>query len=216
MNLTEKTSIRVCIVALLVCFAAAVPSVAGAAGGTAHCSSGQVDIGSTCTARNAVAAKIRSITRSVMKSEDAKGVILRVDVGNDTVVNQGFGISQIGAPVTADMKFRPGSMAIPMLTTIALQLQQQGPSQSRRHALEVVSELSQCEPGDVAHALERHVRVTPTSSRRILRSRLRSLRSRSGSGPTMSCCGTRSRCRSSVTPARASTTRTPTSSCWAT
>ena len=70
--------------------------------------------------------QIVSLTQGVMTKEDAKGVILRVDVGNDTVVNQGLGISQVGSPVTPDMKFRPGSMAIPMLTTLALQLQEQG------------------------------------------------------------------------------------------
>jgi CubicO group peptidase (beta-lactamase class C family) len=60
-----------------------------------------------------------------MAKDDAKGVVLRVDVGNDTVVNKGLGISQIGSPVTPDMKWRPGSMAIPVLTTLVLQLQEQ-------------------------------------------------------------------------------------------
>ena len=31
-----------------------------------------------------------------MEQDDAKGVVLRVDVGNDTVVNKGLGISQFG------------------------------------------------------------------------------------------------------------------------
>ena len=32
------------------------------------------------------------ITQGVMEKEDAKGVVLRVDIGNDTVVNKGLGI----------------------------------------------------------------------------------------------------------------------------
>ena len=31
-----------------------------------------------------------------MEKDDAKGVVLRVDFGNDTVVNKGLGLSQFG------------------------------------------------------------------------------------------------------------------------
>ena len=90
------------------------------------CSSNQIDIGGTCTSKAEVSKQIISITQGVMQKEDAKGVLLRVDVDNGTVVNMGLGDSQEGVPATPDMKFRPGSMAIPMLTTLVLQLQEQG------------------------------------------------------------------------------------------
>ncbi len=90
------------------------------------CSSNQIDIGGTCTSKAEVSKQIISITQGVMQKEDAKGVLLRVDVDNGTVVNTGLGDSQEGVPATPDMKFRPGSMAIPMLTTLVLQLQEQG------------------------------------------------------------------------------------------
>jgi hypothetical protein len=47
-----------------------------------------------------------------MTENDAKAVILRVDVGDTTVVTLGLGASQAGVPATAGMKFRPGAMAI--------------------------------------------------------------------------------------------------------
>jgi D-alanyl-D-alanine carboxypeptidase len=122
----KKTGVRGVVVAAIVCVAAGVlPATAGAAT-SAKCSSKQVDIGGTCTSKKEVAQQILSITQGVMEKEDAKAVLLRVDFGNDTVVNKGLGISQEGVPATPDMKFRPGSMAIPMLTTLALQLQEQG------------------------------------------------------------------------------------------
>jgi CubicO group peptidase (beta-lactamase class C family) len=122
----KKTGVRGLVVAAIVCVAGGLlPTTAGAATG-AKCSSSQVDIGGTCTSKKEVQQKIVSITEGVMKQFDAKGVVLRVDFGNDTIVNKGLGESQFGSPVTPDMKWRPGSMAIPMLTTYVLQLQEQG------------------------------------------------------------------------------------------
>ena len=125
--MTEMTRVRVLVAMAVVCVvaAAAMPVTAGAATG-AKCSSDQVDIGGTCTSKKEVSKQIVSITQGVMEKEDAKGVVLRVDFGDDTVVNKGLGISQFGSPVTPDMKWRPGSMTIPMLTTYVLQLQEQG------------------------------------------------------------------------------------------
>jgi CubicO group peptidase (beta-lactamase class C family) len=122
----KKTGVRGFVATAIVCVVAAALPVAAGAATNPKCSSDQIDVGGTCTSRPEVAKKIISMTRSVMAKEDAKGVILRVDIGDDTVVNKGLGISQVGVPVTPDMKWRPGSMAIPMLTILALQLQEQG------------------------------------------------------------------------------------------
>jgi CubicO group peptidase (beta-lactamase class C family) len=122
-----RTGIRGVVAAAIVgVVAAAMPVTAGAVDKPGQCTANQIDVGGTCTSRNDVAKKLLSITRSVMTAKDAKAVILRVDVGDTTVVNQGLGRSQAGVPATANMKFRPGSMAIPLLTTLALQLQDQG------------------------------------------------------------------------------------------
>ncbi len=105
---------------------AAVPATAGAGAGTEQCSSGQIDVGGKCTPAAEATREIISTTRSVMSELDAKAVILRVDVGHRTVVNRGLGDSMAGTPANPRMKFRPGAMAIPLLTTIALQLQDKG------------------------------------------------------------------------------------------
>jgi D-alanyl-D-alanine carboxypeptidase len=122
----RQAGVRGVVATAIVCVVAAALPVAAGAATSSKCSSDQIDIGGTCTSKAEVSKQIVSITQGVMEKEDAKGVVLRVDVGNDTVVNKGLGISQIGSPVTPDMKWRPGSMAIPMLTSIELQLQQQG------------------------------------------------------------------------------------------
>ena len=122
----KNSGVRGVVAATIVCVVMAVlPSTVGAAT-SSKCSSKQVDIGGTCTSKAQVQQQILSITQGVMQQEDAKAVLLRVDVGNDTIVNKGLGVSQEGVPATPDMNFRPGSMSIPMMTTLALQLQEQG------------------------------------------------------------------------------------------
>ncbi len=103
-------------------------AVAGAVPATANakqCRSGQFDRAGTCTSFRTVARHVVDIARTVMASQDAKAVILRVDIGNRTVVNRGFGVSMEGVPATPNMHFRPGAMVIPMMTTLLLELQDQ-------------------------------------------------------------------------------------------
>ena len=86
-----KTSVRGVVAAAIVCLVATALPVAAGAATSAKCSSSQVDIGGTCTSKAEVSKQIVSITQGVMKQDDAKGVVLRVDFGNDTVVNKGLG-----------------------------------------------------------------------------------------------------------------------------
>src|SRR3954467_3994586 len=96
----KQAGVRSVVVAAIVCVVAtALPMAAGAAT-SAKCSSSQVDIGGTCTSKAEVSKQIVALTDGVMKQFDAKGVVLRVDVGNDTVVNTGLGDSQEGVKVT--------------------------------------------------------------------------------------------------------------------
>jgi CubicO group peptidase (beta-lactamase class C family) len=53
-------------------------------------------------------------------------MILRVDRDGRQVVKAALGTSMTGVPATANMRFRMGSETIPYLTTILLQLQQEG------------------------------------------------------------------------------------------
>ncbi len=109
---------------LAVALASVVPVAADA--GPTQCPSGEFVRGGECTQYVDAAKEIVAITRLVMAEKDAKAVILRVDVGDRTVVNRGLGISMPGTPASSKMKFRPGAMTIPLLTTIALQLQDTG------------------------------------------------------------------------------------------
>ena len=89
----------------------------------AVCPAGKFDRAGTCTTFSEAARQIRLIVRSTMSERDARGVLIRVQVGSRTLVNRGFGESLPGVPATADMRFRPGSMTLPMLTTLLLALQ---------------------------------------------------------------------------------------------
>jgi CubicO group peptidase (beta-lactamase class C family) len=123
-------------IAIVVCaIIAAVPATADAK----RCPSGKFDRGGTCTSFASAARKVVSITRSVMAAEDAKAVILRINVGKRTLVNRGLGLSMAGVRASPKMKFRPGSMAIPLLTTLALQLQD-------KHRLDLDDKLSRWYP----------------------------------------------------------------------
>jgi CubicO group peptidase (beta-lactamase class C family) len=104
--------------------AATASAAAGSRAGTQQCRADEFAVGGACTSFERVAEELVSITRGVMTQEDAKAVILRVDAGDGTIVNRGLGDSQAGSPANPRMKFRPGAMTIPLLTTIALQLQE--------------------------------------------------------------------------------------------
>ena len=126
--------------ALCVVVACAVVGAVPAPADARRCPSGRFDRGGTCTSFRTAARRIVAITRSVMASQGARAVILRVDIGNRTVVNRGFGTSMEGVPASANMHFRPGAMAIPMLTTLLLQLQD-------KHRLSLDDRLSRWYPG---------------------------------------------------------------------
>ena len=102
---------------------AAVPAADAA---VKRCPTGQFDRGGQCTRFATAAKKVESIARAGMAAGDAKGAILRVDIGRRTLVNRAFGVSMEGVPASSKMNFRVGAMSIPFLTTIALQLQDQG------------------------------------------------------------------------------------------
>ena len=122
-EMTSSTVTRARWIALAACFfVAAVPATADAK----TCKPRQFDRGGTCTSSKTVAANVIGITRAVLRAEGGRAAIVRVDVGNRTLLNRGFGSSIVGVPASPKMKFRPGSMAIPLLTSLALQLQDKG------------------------------------------------------------------------------------------
>src|SRR5690349_3315106 len=96
----KKLGVRGAAAMGIVCLVAGVMTVVTGAASDAKCGPDQIDVGGRCTSRAEVSKQILAITRSIMAKEDAKAVILRVDVGEDTVVNKGLGISEEGVPAT--------------------------------------------------------------------------------------------------------------------
>jgi CubicO group peptidase (beta-lactamase class C family) len=76
--------------------------------------------------QSAEAQKVIAATRAVMEEQHLKGAIVRVDRGRRNVVTAALGETMTGVPATKDMSFRMGSETIPYLTTILLQLQEEG------------------------------------------------------------------------------------------
>jgi CubicO group peptidase (beta-lactamase class C family) len=67
-----------------------------------------------------------AIVREAMPELGVRATLLRVDTGEEVLTERGFGNSMKGTPATTKMRFRIGSMAIPYLITVLLQLQEEG------------------------------------------------------------------------------------------
>lgn len=72
------------------------------------------------------AAQIIAIARDAMDQYDLKAVILRITVGEDEIVTTALGESMTGVPATSDMHFHNGAVAISYMSTLLLQLVDEG------------------------------------------------------------------------------------------
>ncbi len=72
------------------------------------------------------AAAIVTIAREAMARDDLRAVILRVTVDGQELVTAALGESLSGVPATTDMHFRNGAVAISYMTTLLLQLVDEG------------------------------------------------------------------------------------------
>lgn len=91
----------------------------------ASCPEPRLRVATGCVSRATAAANVDAITRDTMRSLGMRAIILRVDTGRRTLVTKAFGTSMAGVPATTDMHFRIGSVAIPHLITLLLQLRDQ-------------------------------------------------------------------------------------------
>jgi CubicO group peptidase (beta-lactamase class C family) len=108
-------------VALLVSFA----SFAGSAS-AAGCGAGKLQVSSGCVSREAARRHVEGMVREAMPELGLRATIMRVDTGERALVNKGFGNSMKGVPASPRMYFRIGSIAIPYLINLLLQLQDEG------------------------------------------------------------------------------------------
>jgi D-alanyl-D-alanine carboxypeptidase len=70
--------------------------------------------------------EVENIVRQSLAANDLKAVLARVDVRNRTIAALSPGESMAGAPANLRMHFRIGSIAIPYLVDLLLQLQDRG------------------------------------------------------------------------------------------
>jgi D-alanyl-D-alanine carboxypeptidase len=101
-----------------------VPSAGAAA--PPDCESGQVLTATGCVSRATAAKHVEAMVREAMPEMGLRATVLRVDTGEEPLVNKGFGNSMKGVPASPRMYWRIGSIAIPYLIDILLQLQDEG------------------------------------------------------------------------------------------
>jgi D-alanyl-D-alanine carboxypeptidase len=90
------------------------------------CKAHELRVASGCVTRATAARHVAGITRGAMRSLGIRATILRVDTGNRQLLGKAFGSSMAGVPARRNMHFRIGSMAIPHLITLLLQLEDEG------------------------------------------------------------------------------------------
>ena len=79
-----------------------------------------------CRSREAAARDLEQILRDARADYGLKAAIMRIDTGRRTLVRTAIGRSQADVAARPRMSFRIGSMAIPWLTSIVLQLRDEG------------------------------------------------------------------------------------------
>jgi CubicO group peptidase (beta-lactamase class C family) len=79
-----------------------------------------------CESPRAIRGRLERIVHRARGDFGLKAAIVRVDAGRRTLLRTAIGKSQDGVAADPRMHFRIGSMAIPWLTTIVLQLQDEG------------------------------------------------------------------------------------------
>jgi D-alanyl-D-alanine carboxypeptidase len=129
-----RKKIRLPLAVLVACIAllAAVAAPASAAGpdstasASAACAPGRLHVSSGCVGRRGARRHIEAMVREAMPELGLRATIMRVDTGEQPLVDAGFGNSMKGVPASPKMYFRIGSIAIPYLINLLLQLEDEG------------------------------------------------------------------------------------------
>ena len=78
------------------------------------------------TADPAEVAAIQAAVETTMEESNVRAAIVRVMRGDEVVLTQAWGESTAQVPATTDMHFRSGAVSIPMVSTVLLQLVDEG------------------------------------------------------------------------------------------
>lgn len=112
--------------ALLVFAALSVSFVGASSAAAAGCPKGQLQVSTGCVSRAGAQRHLEAMVREAMPELGLRATIMRVDTGEQPLVNKGFGNSMKGVPASPKMYFRIGSIAIPYLINLLLQLEDEG------------------------------------------------------------------------------------------
>lgn len=113
-------------IAIALALLVASASFAAPASAARQCPEGQLNVATGCVGRAVAQRHIEGIVREAMPELGLRATIMRVDTGERPLVNKGFGNSMKGVPASPRMYFRIGSIAIPYLIDLVLQLQDEG------------------------------------------------------------------------------------------
>lgn len=117
---------RASVVAILVVLVGLSATSAQAQTTSEPCADGRIATGDGCLGAGSAGKRVVEIVRAARARVGLKAVIARVDVGGRPLLTKALGESHAGAPATRRMHFRIGSMAIPYLTNVLLQLEDEG------------------------------------------------------------------------------------------
>jgi D-alanyl-D-alanine carboxypeptidase len=121
------TILLVCGVALILLGASAGAATAPSkASASAACPTAQVEVSTGCASRIAARRHVEAMVREAMPEMGLRASIVQVSTGDQPLVQAGFGNSMKGTPASPHMYWRIGSIAIPYLINILLQLQDEG------------------------------------------------------------------------------------------
>ncbi|HEY2054638.1 MAG TPA: serine hydrolase domain-containing protein [Solirubrobacterales bacterium] len=96
------------------------------AAGAATCGKGELKVSTGCVTRAAASRHIAALIHEEMPKLGLRAAIIRVDTGEEPLIDKGFGNSMKGTPASPNMYWRIGSIAIPYLIDVLLQLEDEG------------------------------------------------------------------------------------------
>jgi D-alanyl-D-alanine carboxypeptidase len=120
--MTIRLRLLIPVLAALVCGILLVAPIAGAA----TCAQGKIETSAGCVPRAVAARHIDALVRAEMPKMGLRAAIIRVDTGEEPLLDEAFGNSMKGTPASPRMYWRIGSIAIPYLIDVLLQLEDEG------------------------------------------------------------------------------------------
>jgi CubicO group peptidase (beta-lactamase class C family) len=113
-------------VAGAICAGLLASSSAAAAEGVSPGTGGKIRTASGCTSPAAAGREVRTIVERSIRDDGLRAALARVDLGGRTLVRVAAGESMAGVPANLRMHFRIGSIAIPYVIDLLLQLKDAG------------------------------------------------------------------------------------------